>query len=223
VPGYGTRDDGGQGRVEARRTGTRAFPTLPGLAVGEAMSDVTRLLEEVRKGDRQAANELLPLVYEELRQLARAKLRHEAPGQTLQPTALVHEAYVRLVGREDPGWDCRAHFFSAAARAMRQILVERARQKKAQKYGGGMQRISYEESDPSLEPPSEEVLAIDEAIKRLEKEDPLKGQIVDLRYFARMTTRETAEALGIPVAKVRQEWRYIRAWLAAELTREETS
>jgi RNA polymerase sigma factor (TIGR02999 family) len=184
------------------------------------MHEVTRLLQEACKGDRQAAADLLPLVYEELRRLARSRLRQEAPGQTLQPTALVHEAYIRLVGQEDPGWDCRGHFFSAAARAMRQILVERARQKKARKYGGELQRVSYDAGDPCLEPPSEEVLAVDEAIQRLEQEDPLKGQIVNLRYFARMTTRETAEALGVPIEKVLREWRYIRAWLTAELAQD---
>lgn len=181
------------------------------------MGDVTRVLEEVRRGNAQAADGLLPLVYEELRQLARARLRRESAGQTLEPTALVHEAYLRLVGHQDPGWECRGHFFAAAARAMRQILVERARRKKAEKHGGHRRRVDCDEIDLADEPPAEEVLAVDEALQRLEHDDPQKGQIVNLRYFARMTSAETAAALNISVAKVRREWRYIRAWLEAEL------
>jgi len=182
---------------------------------------VTRTLRAVCAGDSEAARVLLPLVYEELRSLARARLRHEAPGQTLQPTALVHEAYLRLVGDEDPGWDGRGHFFASAARAMRQILVERARRKMATKRGGDRQRLPLERTEPACEPPSEEVLAIDEAVKRLERVDPRKGQIVNLRYFARMTTAETASALGISVGTVGREWRYIRAWLECELKLED--
>jgi RNA polymerase sigma factor (TIGR02999 family) len=185
------------------------------------MSDVTRILDDVKKGDRHAAEKLLPLVYEELRTLARARLRREAPGQTLQPTALVHEAYLRLIGHADPGWDCRGHFFAAAAQAMRRILVERARRKLTHKHGGGRQRVAVDDVQPLVEPPAEDVLAIDEALQRLECHDPLKGQIVNLRYFARMTTAETAKALGISIGTVTREWRYIRAWLAAELTRDD--
>ena len=187
------------------------------------MSEVTRILEQLGQGDRQAANELLPLVYEELRTLARSRLRRESPGQTLQPTALVHEAYLRLVGTNDPGWDGRRHFFAAAARAMRQILVERARRKSSVKHGGGRHRVSGDDLALAIEPPSDEILAIDEAVKRLEADDPRKGQIVNLRYFAQLSTAETAAALDVSAATVRREWRYIRVWLAAQLTRDQQS
>ena len=178
---------------------------------------VTHALQAAASGDPKAAEDLLPLLYEELRSLARAKLKHEAPGQTLQPTALVHEAYLRLVGDEDPGWEGRGHFFAAAARAMRCILVDRAREKMARKRGGERQRIPTDLVEPVHEPPSEDVLAINEAVERLETEDPRKGQIVNLRYFARMTTAEAAAALGISAGTVGREWRYIRAWLECEL------
>ena len=178
---------------------------------------VTRILQNAVADDRQASQNLLPLVYDELRSLARARLKHEAPGQTLQPTALVHEAYLRLVGEEDPGWEGRGHFFAAAARAMRQILVDRAREKSAAKRGGDRQRVSGDYAEPLFEPPSAEVLAVDEAVRRLEDEDSRKGQIVNLRYFAGMTAAETAAVLGISVGTVGREWRYIRAWLECEL------
>jgi RNA polymerase sigma factor (TIGR02999 family) len=184
----------------------------------EDSKPVTRALRAVVRGDRRAAEDLLPLVYDELRTLARARLKKIPPGQTLQPTALVHEAYLRVVGNEDPGWDGRGHFFAAAAQAMRDILVEHARRKMAKKRGGDRQRVAAEQAEPTFEPPSEDVLAIDEAVKRLEQDDPRKGQIVNLRYFARLTTAETAEALGVSVGTVEREWRYIRAWLQRELT-----
>jgi RNA polymerase sigma factor (TIGR02999 family) len=178
---------------------------------------VTQVLEGVVSGDPTAPDELLPLVYENLRDLARARLQQLPPGQTLQPTALVHEAYLRLVDNPDPDWDGRRHFFGAAARAMRDILVEQARRKSAQKRGGGRPRVPLEGAEPSVEPPPDEVLAIHEAIELLEQEDPRKGQIVNLRYFAGMTAAETASALGISVGTVVREWRYIRAWLEREL------
>lgn len=178
---------------------------------------ITRVLHAAVDGDSEAAGQLLPMVYDELRNLARARLKRLPPGQTLQPTALVHEAYLRVVGTEDPGWDGRGHFFAAAATAMRDILVEQARRKMAIKRGGGQQRIDIEYAEPAFVPPSEDVLAVDEAVKRLEKDDPRKGQIVNLRYFARLTAQETALALGISVATVGREWRYIRAWLEREL------
>jgi RNA polymerase sigma factor (TIGR02999 family) len=175
------------------------------------------MLRAAGDGNPEAAQELLPLVYEELRSLARVRLQKEGPGQTLQPTALVHEAYLRLVGNDDPGWDGRGHFFGAAARAMRQILVERARRKGADKRGGGRHRVAIDPVEPMAEPPSDDVLAVDEAVQRLERLDPRKAQIVNLRYFARMTTAETAAALGISVGTVGREWRFIRAWLECEL------
>ena len=178
---------------------------------------ITRMLKAAAKGDPEAAKDLLPLVYNNLRSLAKAKLRVLPPGQTLQPTALVHEAFINLVGKEDPGWDSKGHFFASAALAMRDILVDQARRKGALKRGGNQVRISMEEAEPAFEAPSEDILAVDEAVKRLEKEDPRKGQIVNLRYFARMSTAETAAALGVSVATIGREWRYIRAWLVKEL------
>ena len=185
--------------------------------------DVSLLLEAVAEGHR-SAEALLPLVYEELRALARSRLRREKPGQTLQATALVHEAYLRVVGDADPGWNGRGHFFGAAALAMRRILVEQARRKGRIRHGGGQQRTRVERTDGAdagnlmIEPPGEDVLAVDEAVRRLEAEDPRKGQIVDLRYFAGLTAAETAEALGVSVGTVEREWRFIRAWLRAELS-----
>jgi RNA polymerase sigma factor (TIGR02999 family) len=178
---------------------------------------VTRALKAAVEGDPRAARDLLPLVYDELRNLARARLKKLPPGQTLEPTALVHEAYMRVVGRRDPGWDGRGHFFAAAAKAMRDILVDQARRKMALKRGGNRRRVAIEHEEPTIQPPSEDVLAIDEAVKRLEKDDPRKGQIVNLRYFARLTAAETALALGVSVGTVEREWRYIRAWLEFQL------
>jgi len=187
----------------------------------EGREPVTRVLHAAAQGDPKAAQDLLPLVYDELRTLARARLKKVPPGQTLQPTALVHEAYLRLVGREDPGWEGRGHFFAAAAQAMRDILVEQARRKMAKKRGGDRHRLTAEQAEPVSEPPSVDILAVDEAVKRLEQDDPRKGRIVNLRYFARLTTAETAEALGVSVGTIEREWRYIRAWLQRELTAHE--
>lgn len=180
---------------------------------------ITRTLKAAIEGNPRAAEDLLPLVYDELRALAQARLRQVPPGQTLQPTALVHEAYLRVVGEEDPGWDGRGHFFAAAARAMRDILVEQARRKQARKRGGDRQRLAVDHAALAIEPPSEDVLAVDEAVKRLEQDDPRKGQIVNLRYFARLTTEETAAALGVSVGTIEREWRYIRTWLQRELSK----
>ena len=182
---------------------------------------LTHILHDAAGGDPKAAQDLLPLVYDELRQLARARLRKVPVGQTLQATALVHEAYLRIVRAKDPGWDDRGHFFAAAAQAMRDILVEQARRKAAIKRGGDRHRVGGDQLEAAVEPPSAEVLAIDEAIARLARQDPRKGQIVNMRYFARMTTGETAAALGISVATVGREWRYIRAWLERELADKE--
>ena len=178
---------------------------------------VTRVLQAATDGDAEAARDLLPLVYDELRNLARARLNKAPPGQTLQATALVHEAYLRLVKDEDPGWDSCGHFFAAAAQAMRDVLVEQARGKMAVKRGGGWQRVAEDQVTPTFDPPSEEILAVDEALQLLEQQDHHKAQIVKLRYFAQMTTAETAEALGISVGTVGREWRYIRTWLECRL------
>ena len=188
----------------------------------DATNPVTRLLEASAKGDERAARDLLPMVYDELRMLARARLRKLPPGQTLQPTALVHEAYLRVVGKQDPGWDGRGHFFAAAARAMRDILVDQARHKMAKKRGGDRQRVPAEHVDPFIEPPSEDVVAVDEAVRRLEADDPRKGHIVNLRYFAGLTVQETAAVLGLSVGTIEREWRYIRAWLRRALSSGDT-
>ncbi|MHC4695265.1 MAG: ECF-type sigma factor [Planctomycetota bacterium] len=190
--------------------------SVGGIVLGRELKPVTIVLQDAAGGDEKAARDWLPLVYEELRSLARARLRKIPPGQTLQATALVHDAYLRIVG-EDSRWDSRGHFLAAAACAMRDILVEQARRKSAVKRGGDRRRIHSDQIEATVEPPSEEVLAIEEAIQRLEKEDPRKGQIVNMRYFARMTTAETAAALGISIATVGREWRYIRTWLEREL------
>lgn len=183
---------------------------------------VTQMLRAASAGDPQAAAELLPLVYSELRQLAQARMAKTPPGNTLQPTALVHEAYLRLVGSDDPGWSSRGHFFAAAAQAMRQILVEQARRKASPKHGGGRKRVDVEQAEPLIEPPAEDLLALDEALARLEQADPRKGRIVMLRYFAGLTAEETAVALGLSVPTVEREWRFIRTFLYTLLSDPET-
>lgn len=180
-------------------------------------SQITHLLSRSRAGDPLAAEELLPLVYDELRRLARARLSKEPAGQTLQPTALVHEAYLRLVGDEDPGWNSRGHFFAAAALAMRRILVEQARRKNRLKHGGEMRRVECEAAEISVEAPADDLVAIDEALAKLEGDDPRKGQIVNLRYFAGLTEQEVAEVMGLSLSTIEREWRYCRRWLFTQL------
>jgi RNA polymerase sigma factor (TIGR02999 family) len=182
------------------------------------MSDVSQILDAISEGDPGAAAELLPLVYTELRRLAAAQLAHEAPGQTLQPTALVHEAYLRLVGTAgEQGWNSRGHFFGAAAQAMRRILVESARRKQRIKHGGELQRLDLEEFDVPVTPPPEELLALDEALARLAAEDAEAARIVDLHFFAGLTIDEAAEALGVSRATAYRQWAYARAWLRCQL------
>jgi RNA polymerase sigma factor (TIGR02999 family) len=180
-------------------------------------SRATLLIREVGEGNRQAAAELLPLVYDELRQLARIKLAREKPGQTLQPTALVHEAYLRLVGATDPGWEGRRHFFAAAAEAMRRILIERARRRAAEKHGGGAERVTLQDvaADEAVAP--ETLLAVDAALTRLESIDPEMADVVKLRYFAGMSVEETAESLQLSPRTVNRHWTGARAWLQREL------
>ncbi len=156
--------------------------------------------------------------YDELRALARARLARERPGQTLEPTALVHEAWLRVVGDIDPGWKGKGHFFGAAALAMRRILVEQARRKSRLKHGGEHDRISLSRADAAIEPPHRDILAVEEAVRRLEEEDPRKGRIVNLRYFAGLTNEETARALGLSVGTIEREWRFIKSWLKVELS-----
>ena len=169
------------------------------------------------RGARIGAHELLPLVYDELRGLARAALARERPGQTLQATALVHEAYLRVAGEADPGWNGRGHFFGAAARAMRRLLVEQARKKARLRHGGGLERAELDDDALAIEAPGLDVLAVDEALERLEREDQRKGRIVELRYFAGLTNEETAEVLAVSVGTVERDWRFIKAWLRTEL------
>jgi RNA polymerase sigma factor (TIGR02999 family) len=183
----------------------------------ERTATVHDMLAGLSRGDRQAAADLLPLVYDELRRLAKSRLARTPPGQTLQATALVHEAYLKLVGSQDPGWEGRAHFFGAAARAMREILVAQARRMAAVKRGGDRQRLDAAEVTPEIAPPSADLLALDEALRRLEQEDPRKGEIVMLRYFAGLSREETASALGVTVRTIDREWRYIVARLHMEL------
>jgi RNA polymerase sigma factor (TIGR02999 family) len=178
------------------------------------MSEVTRILDAAAGGDPQAAAELLPLVYAELRRLAAAWLGQEAPGHTLQPTALVHEAYLRLVGAADePCWNSRGHFFGAASQAMRRILVESARRKGRVKHGGGLQRADVDAVDVPVRPPPEEILALDEALTRLGAEDPDAARVVDLHFFAGLSIEEAAEALGVSRATAYRQWTYAKGWL----------
>ncbi len=178
---------------------------------------VSRILDRINAGELDRAEELLPLVYEELRRLARVRMEAEPAGQTVQATALVHEAYLRLVGSEDPGWNGRRHFFGAAAQAMRRILIERARRKGRIKHGGGLQRRELDDLEDAGCMPDEVLIQIDEAIGRLEKQDPQKGQIVNLRYFAGLSNQETADALGVSLSTVERQWRFLKAWLRTEL------
>src|SRR6516225_9327327 len=186
------------------------------------MSEVTQILHALAQGDPQAASRLLPLVDEELRQLAAQKLAHEAPGQTLQPTALVHEAYLRLVvsprggTQDEPSWDSRGHFFAAAAEAMRRILVDNAGHKQAIKHGGGTRRVPLEEFHRVAESP-EDLLDLDDALSRLAAEEPDKARLVQLRFFAGLSTPDAAGALGISVATAERWWTFARAWLYSEL------
>jgi RNA polymerase sigma factor (TIGR02999 family) len=181
------------------------------------MDDVTRLLSATAQGDPDAAAELLPLVYDELRRLAAQRLAREAPGQTLQATALVHEAYLRLVGDNRDAWDNRWHFFAAAAEAMRRILVEQARRKGRVRHGGGKNRIDLEEVCSLVESPSEELLALDEALTRLAALDPLRAEVVKLRFFTGMSMSEIAQTLGISLPTAERYWAFARSWLYAEL------
>jgi RNA polymerase sigma factor (TIGR02999 family) len=175
------------------------------------------LLRAAQAGDEAAAARLLPLVYEELRRLARARMARLSPGETLQPTALVHEAYLRLVGKASLRLEGRRHFFFAAARAMRDILVERARAKAGPRRGGGRRRVALRDDAAAKGPPAAEVLALNDALSELEKEDPLKAQIVQLRYFTGMKAGEAAEVLGMSERTLHRQWRFIKAWLRRRL------
>lgn len=179
------------------------------------MSEFSRILSQIESGDPQAAEQLLPLVYNELRQLAAQRLAHEKPGQTLQATALVHEAYLRLVG--DQHFDNRGHFFAAAAEAMRRILLNRARDKKRLKRGGERRRIDLDQIEIALDTEDEELLALDEALAQLDAEDPQAARLVNLRFFAGLTLKEAAASLGLSQRTAERQWTYARAWLYARL------
>jgi RNA polymerase sigma factor (TIGR02999 family) len=182
------------------------------------MNDITRILSEIERGEAGAAERLLPLVYDELRKLAAQRLAREAPGQTLQATALVHEAYVRLVGRQDPGWDGPGHFFAAAAEAMRRILVENARRKRCRKRGGGLVRHELDEVQPAEPELGDDLLALDEALARLAAKDPVKARLVELRYFGGLTIEQAAVALDLSTTTAHRYWTYARAWLHQAVT-----
>jgi RNA polymerase sigma factor (TIGR02999 family) len=182
------------------------------------MSDVTRILTAIDEGDQRAAEQLLPLVYGELRRLAAAKMAHESPGQTLQATALVHEAYVRLLdGAQPQNWNSRGHFFAAAAEAMRRILVERARHKQSLKAGGDRHRQELPDVELAGGGSSLDLLALHDALTKLEQQDPRRAQVVKLRFFAGLTFAETAKVLGVSEATAHNDWTYARSWLCVEI------
>ena len=177
------------------------------------MGDVTRILADIEQGDPRAAEQLLPLVYDELRKLAAQKMAQENPGQTLQATALVHEAYLRLVGSSPPEWDNRRHFFAAAAEAMRRILIENARRRQRLCHGGDRQQVDLNDGDLAIKAPVDDLLVINEALEELTQADPAAAELVKLRYFAGMTVEEAADILGVPPRTAYRNWAYARAWL----------
>lgn len=188
------------------------------------MSEVTQILSEIQKGNRISTNQLLPLVYDELKRLASRKMAMENPGNTLQTTALVHEAYTRLVGHDDvPCWESRSHFFSAAAEAMRRILVERARSKQRLKRGGQWHREDLESIELEMPVPNVDILALNEALDELAREQPEKAELVKLRFFAGLTIEEIAQAMGISTATAGRMWRYARTWLAEKLADDDSA
>ena len=184
---------------------------------GDDMSDATVVLAAMRAGDSKAADELLALVYDELRRLAASKLAHEAPGQTLQPTALVHEAWLRLVGDQAPSFKDREHFFRASAEAMRHILIDRARRKDTKRHGGGYRRVDFDDFDLAAPAADDQLLAVNEALEKLGLEHPVQAELVKLRYFAGLTNDEVSEVLGISVSTAKNYWAFSRAWLLNEI------
>jgi RNA polymerase sigma factor (TIGR02999 family) len=198
---------------------THGVPTCRLLSGRGFVSDATRILHKIESGDPSAAEQLLPLVYDELRKLAAARMAHEQPGHTLQATALVHEAYLRLVDvSKAQHWDSRRHFFSAAAESMRRILIESARRKRRLKRGGDRERVDLEASASFDEASLDELLDVDKALQEFETCEPLKAEVVKLRYFAGLSTADTAEVLGIAVVTVKRHWRFARAWLHMRLS-----
>jgi RNA polymerase sigma factor (TIGR02999 family) len=184
------------------------------------MADLTQLLDAAAAGDGKAAAELLPLVYAELRKLAAARMAEEKPGQTLQATALVHEAYLRLVGADAASrWNGRGHFFAAAAEAMRRILIDQARHKRTRKAGGGRCRLDLDDIESARDGSDDRLLALDEALRRLEAEDPRKAELVKLRFFAGLTAQQAAAALGVSTSTAEKDWAYARSWLRVTIDR----
>ena len=182
------------------------------------MNEVTRILNAAEQGDKQAIDQLVPALYQELRELACFKLSRERPGQTLQPTALVHEAYLRLVGQEGAAWKSPTHFFAAAAEAMRRILIENARRKHRLKRGEGLQRVGLDDAQAANGRPPQDLLAVDEALAKLADVDKTKAELVKLRYFAGLTLDQAAEVLGISPTTAKRHWTYARAWLYKTIT-----
>jgi RNA polymerase sigma factor (TIGR02999 family) len=192
------------------------------LSKATTMSDVTKILSQLEPGDPKASEQLLPLIYDELRKLAAHKMVPESPDHTLQATALVHEAFLRLVGQESPqSWDSRNHFFAAAAEAMRRILVEKARRKRRLKHGGDYQRVELDDVEITIDGPVEDIIALDEALTKLAEQHPQQAEFVKLRYFAGLTVSESATALGISTSTADRYWTYARAWLFRELAPED--
>ncbi len=183
------------------------------------MNDVTRILEAIQQGDCRAADQLLPLVYDELRKLAAHKLAHQPPGQTLQATALVHEAYLRLIGNEPVQWNSCGHFFSAAAEAMRRILIERARKKSARKHGGGLERVDLDQVDLALDTDEDLLLLLNEALEEFQERDPTAAELIKMRFFVGLPNREAAQLLGVSDRTAKRSWAYARAWLYQEIER----
>ena len=238
---YGARDGPTHIAVDQRKDASASWRRCSRLAILCGMSDITRILSQIEHGDPQAAEQLLPLVYDELRKLAALKIAQERPGQTLQATALVHEAYLRLVtvrgtSGQEPGaaerspgatygngplapnaWNSRGHFFAAAAEAMRRILVESARRKGREKSGGGWQKVTFDEIDVAQASQDWDLLALDEALTELEREHPLHARLVKLRFFAGLTLDQAAAAMEISPATADRYWKYAQAWLAARL------
>jgi RNA polymerase sigma factor (TIGR02999 family) len=177
------------------------------------MSDFTRVLEAVERGEPQAADKLLPLVYDELRKLAKQKMAHQPPGQTLQATALVHEAYLRLLGNDPMPWNSRGHFFSAAAESMRRILIERARKKSTRKHGGGLQRVDLDLVDIALGADDELLLLLNDALEEFREKDPTAAELIKLRFFVGLPNHQAAELLGVSERTAKRSWAYARAWL----------
>jgi RNA polymerase sigma factor (TIGR02999 family) len=212
--GEGVANDGGM------MAGLRWRPVFRRVMLN-GMADVTLILAAIEQGDPHAPEQLLPLVYDELRQLAAAKLANEKPGQTLQATALVHEAYLRLLGGEQtPDWDGRRHFFAAAAEAMRRILIDRARHKQTCKAGAGRRRLDLDDIEPApVEYDDDRLLALDEALGQLEAEDPRKAELVKLRFFAGLTAEQAAAALGVSTSTAEKDWAYARSWLRVAIDR----